>query len=171
MPEAIFKGVLQVGLVVRDLDAAVRTYADEYGIGPWKIYDVTPAVARNLTQYERPSSYSMRVALAMIGTVQWELIEPLDETGVYADFLRARGEGLHHVAFEVDDYAGAIDSLRDKGHRVLMGGQYQGASWAYLSTDEKLGVISEVFDLTGVTEQKPDAVYPPSGAASEPKSG
>ena len=162
MPDPVFKGVLQVGVIVRDLDGAVRRYADEYGIGPWRIYEVNPETARNMTQDERPSGYAMRVALAMIGTVQWELIEPVDDESAYADFLRSHGEGLHHVALEVDDYGETVELLRRKGHRVLMGGQYQGATWAYLSTQGELGFVAELFDLTGVIEQTPDAVYPPA---------
>jgi methylmalonyl-CoA/ethylmalonyl-CoA epimerase len=161
MPEPLFKGVLQVGVIVRNLDAAVRTYADEYGIGPWKIHDVNPATAENMTQDGQPKGYAMRVALAMIGGVQWELIEPADDESIYAEFLRAHGEGVHHVALDVEDFGTAIERFRDKGIRVLMSGQYQGATWAYLSTHDMLGFTAEVFDLSGVVEQKPDAVYPP----------
>src|SRR5262249_25163154 len=163
MPDPVFKGVLQVGVIVHDLDRAVHTYADEYGIGPWKIYEVNPETAQNMTQDERPSGYAMRVALAMIGAVQWELIEPADEDSAYAEFLRTHGDGLQHGALEVDDSRETVDQLRRKGHRVLMGGQYQGATWAYLSTQSKLGFTAELFDLTGAIEQKPDAVYPPQG--------
>src|SRR5262245_21965156 len=66
-----FTAVLQVGVVVRDLDQAVRTYNDEYGIGPWRILEINPDLAQDLTIDEHPAAYSMRVALTMIGDVQW----------------------------------------------------------------------------------------------------
>ncbi len=50
--------------------------------------------------------------------------------------------------------------MRAKGRRVLQGGFYNGVRFAYLSTDEDLGVITEIFDWPPGLEQKPDAVYP-----------
>ena len=42
VPEPVFTETLQVAIVVRDLDAAMRTYVHEYGIGPWEIYEFNP---------------------------------------------------------------------------------------------------------------------------------
>ena len=38
----MFTGIIQIGLVVRNCDASVRRWADEYGIGPWQIYEFNP---------------------------------------------------------------------------------------------------------------------------------
>jgi catechol 2,3-dioxygenase-like lactoylglutathione lyase family enzyme len=160
-PAPAFTGVVQVGLVVRDLDRAVRIYADEYGIGPWRILEINPDVAQDLAIDEHPAGYSMRVALAMVGNVEWELIEPLDDTTPYAAFLRTHGEGLHHVALGVDDFAETSSFLRSRGHRVLLGGRYRGAEWAYFSTQDELGFTAEIFDLSNLVEGDPEAVYPP----------
>lgn len=160
VPEPLFKDVLQVGVVVRDLEASMKTYVDEYGIGPWSIFEIDSTTAQDLTQDEAPAPYAMRVALAMVGRVQMELIQPLDEHGLYADFLAAHGEGLHHVAFDVASYADAIEALRGKGHRVLLAGRHQGATWAYLSTEAELGFPAEIFHIPAGLEQKPHAVYP-----------
>jgi catechol 2,3-dioxygenase-like lactoylglutathione lyase family enzyme len=160
-PAPAFTGVVQVGLVVRDLERAVRVYADEYGIGPWRILEINPDVAQDLAIDEQPAGYSMRVALAMVGDVEWELIEPLDDKTPYAEFLRTHGEGLHHVALGVDDFAEAGSFLRSKGHRVLLGGRYRGAEWAYFSTQDDLGFTAEIFDLSHLVEGEPEALYPP----------
>ena len=42
MREPLFTETLQVSVIVRDLDAAMRTYVDEYGIGPWNVYEFNP---------------------------------------------------------------------------------------------------------------------------------
>jgi hypothetical protein len=96
----------------------------------------------------------------MVGSVQWELIQPLDDKSMYAEFLATKGEGLHHVAVGVPSYGEALDTLRAKGRRVLQSGVYNGVTFAYLSTDEDLGVVTEIFDWPPGLEQKPDAVYP-----------
>ena len=121
----------------------MRTYVHEYGIGPWEIYEC-----------------SWRLALTMVGSVQWELIQPLDDKSMYAEFLATGEEGLHHVALGVSNYAEALDTMRAKGRRVLQAGVYKGVTFSYLSTDEDLGLITEIFDWPRGHTQEPDAVYP-----------
>ncbi len=171
MASPAFSDVLQVGLVVRDLDAAVRTYADEYGIGPWEIFNVTPDIATDMTIDGEPCEYAMRVALTMVGNVQWELIQPLDDKTPYAAFLESHGEGIHHVAVGVEDYAEALERFREKGHGVVLSGRYRGAKYAYLATQSKLHFVAEIFDLTGVGHREPDAVYPPAAPSSDGAGG
>ena len=48
MREPLFTETLQVALVVRDLDAAMRTYFDEYGIGPWSVYEFDPGNVKDM---------------------------------------------------------------------------------------------------------------------------
>ncbi len=161
MSEPLFTETLQIAVVVRDLDAALRTYVHDYGIGPWEIYEFNPSNTRDMVRDDRPAAYAMRLAVTMIGSTQWELIEPLDEGSIYAEFLAEKGEGLHHVAVGVSDYATTLDRLRAKGHSVLQGGLYNGVKFSYLSTDRDLGVITEIFDWPPGLRQEPDAVYPP----------
>ena len=107
-----------------------------------------------------PAAFAFRLALAMVGTTQWELIEPLDDKSMYADFLAEKGEGLHHIALGVPNYDEALDSIRAKGRRVLQSGFYNGVRFAYVSTDEDLGFITEILDIPPGLVQEPDAVYP-----------
>jgi methylmalonyl-CoA/ethylmalonyl-CoA epimerase len=60
---------MQIGIVVRDLDATMRKYVDEYGIGP-KIYEFSPGNANDLREYGQPVERSWRVAVAMVGQLQ-----------------------------------------------------------------------------------------------------
>jgi Glyoxalase/Bleomycin resistance protein/Dioxygenase superfamily len=158
--EPVFTGTLQISVVVRDLDAAMRTYVHDYGVGPWDIYEFNPGTVEDMREDGQPVERSWRLALAQVGTVQWELVEPLDEDSIYARFLAEKGEGVHHIGMAVSSYEGTISAVREKGHHVVLGGEYNGISFAYLSTDRDLGVITEIFDAPPGLEQKPDAVYP-----------
>ena len=160
MREPVFTETMQIALVVRDLDAAMRTYVYEYGIGPWEIYEFNPGTVADMTKDGEPAEFAFRLAVTMVGSVQWELIQPLDERSMYSEFLATKGEGLHHVAVAAPDYAGTRDALVAKGRRVLQSGLYNGVKFSYLSTDEDLGVITEIFDWPAGHEQEPDAVYP-----------
>jgi Glyoxalase/Bleomycin resistance protein/Dioxygenase superfamily len=160
MREPLFTETLQIAIVVRDLEATMRTYVDEYGIGPWEVHEFDPARVRALDEGEPPIEGAWRLAVTMVGSVQWELVQPLDERSIYAEFLASRGEGPHHVAVGGTAYRDALDGMRAKGRRVLLGGVYEGATFAYLSTDEDLKVLTEIFDWPEGLVQQPDAVYP-----------
>ena len=98
MREPVFADTVQVALVVRDLDASMKTYVERYGIGPWEIYEFNPDTVENMKAHGEPVASSWRLALARVGGVMWELIEPLDDRSTYAEFLAEHGEGVHHVA-------------------------------------------------------------------------
>ena len=88
-----FTETVQLAIVVRDLDAAMRTYVHDYGIGPWEIYEFHPGNVADMREDGEPVERSWRLAIAYVGQVQWELIEPLDEESVYARFLAGRAAG------------------------------------------------------------------------------
>lgn len=161
MREPLFTETLQISVVVRDLDAAMETYVRDYGIGPWAIYEFNPETVRGMHEGGRPVTRSWRLALTQVGQVQWELVEPLDDDSVYARFLAANGPGVHHVGVGVRSYEDTIAELAERGHEVLLGGEYNGVNFAYLSTDRDLGVVTEIFGGAPGEDQEPDAVYPP----------
>jgi methylmalonyl-CoA/ethylmalonyl-CoA epimerase len=162
MREPVFTETKQVALVVNDIEATMRTYVEEYGIGPWEVYEFNPDTVADMVKDGQPAEYAFRLAVTMVGSVQWELIQPLDDRSMYAEFLATKGEGLHHVAVGTSEgYADALETLQGKGRRVLQAGLYNGVTFSYMSTDEDLGVITEIFDWPpDLAPQKPDAVYP-----------
>src|SRR5215204_3344075 len=85
--EPVFTATGQIGIVVRDLDATLRRYAEEFGIGPWQIFEVTPENAPDLYHDGQPVKGSARSAVAMVGNVMWELTQPLDDLSLFARFL------------------------------------------------------------------------------------
>ena len=57
----------------------------------------------------------MRLALLPAGRTRIELVEPLTDDSPVARFLAKRGEGIHHVCFEVDDLPGTLERLKEAG--------------------------------------------------------
>lgn len=162
MRTPIFTGTLQVAIVVSDLEAAMRKYVEGYGLGPWHVYGFDPGNVEGMHERGRPVERSWRLAVAQVGEVQWELIEPQDDDSVYARFLAEHGPGVHHVGVAVEDYDATLAELGDRGHEVLLGGAYKGVTFSYLSTDRDLGVVTEIFDGEPGRDQEPDAIYPPA---------
>jgi methylmalonyl-CoA/ethylmalonyl-CoA epimerase len=93
------KRIDHVAIVVRDVDASLPYYVDVLGM----------TVSGQLELEDG----SARVAYLEIGDTSLQLLEPL-KPGALADFLRERGEGLHHICLEVDDISNAVGVL-DKG--------------------------------------------------------
>jgi methylmalonyl-CoA epimerase len=84
-------------VVVRELDAALRFYRDTLGLAPGPVVPI-------------PSD-RVNIAFLPVGEVKLELVEPTDGTTGVARFLASRGEGFHHVCFEVPDVSAALTRL------------------------------------------------------------
>lgn len=146
MPEPSFTETMQIGIVVRDLETAMRRYVDDHGIGPWEVVEFHAGEAEALREHGRPVARSWRLATAMVGTVQWELIEPLDGESDYARFLAEKGGGVHHIAVAPTNFDQALADLAGKGQEPVLSGIFgPGIRVAYLPTEEDLGVIVEIF--------------------------
>ena len=159
--DAVFTETMQIGIVVRDLDAALRRYVDDYGIGPWQVHEFDPETAEDMREHGRPVGRSgrgavTRFATTMVGRVMWELIEPLDEDSLWARFLAEKGEGVHHIAVATPNFDEAIAEQAERGNELVLSGTFSGVRLAYLPTDRDLGVITEVFSGMPGTEQEPN---------------
>lgn len=160
--EPVFTETMQIGIVVRDLDASVRRYVDDYGIGPWQVHEFDPDDAEDLREHGRPVGRSgrgavTRFAIATVGRVMWELIEPLDEESVWARFLAEKGGGVHHIAVATPDFDGAVAEQAERGDDPVLGGTFGGVKLAYLDTQRDLGVTIELFSGTPGNGGEPDA--------------
>jgi methylmalonyl-CoA/ethylmalonyl-CoA epimerase len=157
VPEPLFTETLQIGIVVRDLEAAMRRYVDDHGIGPWEIVEFHAGEAESLQEHGRRVTRSWRLATAMVGTVQWELIEPLDDESDYARFLAEKGGGVHHIAVAPSNFDRALADIAAKGQDPVLSGTFgPGIRVAYLPTEQELGVIVEIFSRDPAPTQNPD---------------
>jgi len=60
-----------------------------------------------------------RIAMLRAGDTSVEFLEPTSDDSTLAKFIRERGEGLHHVAFEVDDIERSTEELKARGFRFI----------------------------------------------------
>ena len=160
-PAVPIRQVLQVCVVVKDLQAAMERYWNILGIGPWRIQTFKPPDLTNPTVRGKPQPYTMRLATAQIGPVQWELIQPLEGPSIYKQFLDEKGEGLHHVAVAVDDYDQAVSAFAKQGIGILMSGVFRGSTYAYMDTEKALGMVAEIYKRPADWRPyAPEAVWP-----------
>jgi methylmalonyl-CoA epimerase len=97
----MIRRISHLGLAVRDLDAAVRLYQDVFGL---------ELEHRWVSETDRMEAASFRV-----GDLEIELMQPLEEESPVGRFIARRGEGVHHVAYKVDDVAEALRAAAGAG--------------------------------------------------------
>jgi methylmalonyl-CoA/ethylmalonyl-CoA epimerase len=68
---------------------------------------------------EEVADQGVRVAFFRAGDVRIELLEPTSPESPVAKFIEKRGEGLHHLAYEVDDAAAAVEALQRRGVQMI----------------------------------------------------
>lgn len=143
--------VFQVCVVVNDLDQAVDHFTNVIGWGPFEIQELD---SKDYTFRGRPSTGGkVRVA-----TTAWdsapalEIAQPLDDESAFAEFLKERGEGLHHVhCGMVDDLDVVLPSLAKDGVEIISMGSLPeyGTRSAFVRTH---GVLVELTDMKGASK-------------------
>ncbi len=162
-PKYRLKQSNQIGFVVKDLDKAMEAYWTQFGVGPWKIYTYGPPLVKDTTYRGQPATYHMRVALANVGELMFELIQHLDGENLYNDFGKIAGQGVQHLGIFVPNLAAAVKDAEAAGLRVIQSGRGFGAKgdggYAYLDTADDVGTIYEFIEIP---EQRhpPERWYP-----------
>jgi catechol 2,3-dioxygenase-like lactoylglutathione lyase family enzyme len=158
-------GIKQIALVVRDIEASMRAYAELFGMAPWTGYTLTPEILKDMHYRGAPARFSFHHALCWKDGVQMELIQPLDGPSIFADHLERHGEGLHHVGIYVPDQPRAVAELTAAGCRAVQGARGFGATgdgaFTYFETDHPIATIVEVIGAPEV-RRTPAFVYPPA---------
>jgi len=126
-------GVHHVALAVEDLDAAVATYT--------QLFDAE-------VEFEgRSEEQGVDAVYLRVGDGRVELVSPLAEDTPVGRFLAKRGEGMHHVAFEVDDVDDAVGELARRGATMIDPEPRPGLAGkrvAFVHPDSLSGVLAEI---------------------------
>jgi len=137
-PSSIF----QVGIVVKSIDETVKFYEEVFGIGPFEIREAHFPTA---TFYGGEGGYRGKRAFAKAGPITFELIELIEGKTIHEAFLKEKGEGLHHLGFEVKDLKRSVEEAERRGLRVTQGfTREDGSGFAYLDSDKIGGAIFEL---------------------------
>ena len=101
----MIKRIDHVAVAVKDLDDAVASFEQLFGLKPSKIEEIP--------------DQGVKAALIHIGDTELEFIQPINpDTGV-AKFLENKGEGIHHICVEVDDTDAELKRIEDQGGKLI----------------------------------------------------
>jgi methylmalonyl-CoA/ethylmalonyl-CoA epimerase len=138
----------QIGIVVKDLNRTVETFQQLLGIGPFKVLEwPMEGVDPQATYHGAPGNFRLLLGFASSGSLNIELVEPLEGENIYSDFMETHGPGLHHFRLNVPDFDERCAAWEQAGIRCIASGTgiHPGSNWAYFDTTEMLdGVIVEL---------------------------
>jgi catechol 2,3-dioxygenase-like lactoylglutathione lyase family enzyme len=154
--------IVQVCAVVKDLQKSMEKYWKTLGIGPWDIYTFSPETLKELTFHGKvvKEPFKFLLAVAMVGDIQFELVQPVEGPIIYADFLKRKGEGYHHIKEKVDGdkIEETLRRYKQKGIEVIQSGKFDGDVFYYLDTEPILGIVYELGNCGKV--RPPERQYP-----------
>ena len=99
------KKLEHIGIAVKNLEASNRLFSTLLGKSPYKM--------------ETVEAEGGRTSFFEVGGVKIELLEASSPDSPIARFIEKRGEGIHHLAFEVEDIAGQIKSYKEQGFALI----------------------------------------------------
>ena len=97
----MIKRVDHIAIAVSNLEEGLKTFENLLGIKPSHIEEVP--------------DQGIKAAMIMVGDIEIELIEPTSPDSGVAKFIEKKGEGVHHICFEVDDVDKELESLAARG--------------------------------------------------------
>ncbi len=127
------KQIDHIGVAVKNLSAADALYTKLLGIMP--------------SFHEKVESQHLEVSFFEIGTTKVELLMPMNESSTVHKFLQNKGEGIHHVAFEVEDIRTEMQRLQEQGFTLLSNEPLRGANhkWVcFVHPKTSGGVLIEI---------------------------
>jgi methylmalonyl-CoA epimerase len=134
--QSLLKKIYHLGYAVEDIEAASRFYEEHFGA--------------RVGEPEEVEEQGIVATMFDVGESKIELVQPTRSDSPVGKFLQKKGEGFHHVAFQVEDLEAALAELKENGvelidekPRVGAGG----ARMAFLHPKDAHGVLTELVEL------------------------
>jgi len=140
------KKVIQVAIVVRDIEASSKLWAELLGMPLPEIRTTRPGNEVKEIYRGKPSEGQVKLTFFNLGQVVLELLQPISEGTSWKEFLDEKGEGVQHLGFQVADPAKTSAELEKEGYPIIHQGRYDSddGTYIYHGTLDALGVVIEL---------------------------
>lgn len=131
-----------IGIAVKDLDKAVAYYEKVLGLSCYAVEEV--------------KDQRVKTAFFKVGQTKIELLESTDPEGPVGKFIEKKGEGIHHIAFAVNNIGQALQEAAEKQVRLIDRKPRRGAEGlniAFLHPQSTFGVLTELCEKKQETEE------------------
>ncbi len=127
------KHIEHIGIAVRSLEESIPFYEKVFGLSCYNIEEV--------------AEQQVKTAFFKVGDTKIELLESTGPDGPISKFIEKRGEGVHHIAFAVDNIEECLEQADKSGVRLIDSsprGGAEGLSIAFLHPKSTFGVLTEL---------------------------
>ena len=125
-----------IGIEVKNLEESISYYEKILGLKCYAIEEV--------------KDQKVKTAFFKVGQTKIELLETTDDEGPIGKFIEKKGEGIHHIAFAVENVEGALDEASSNGIKLIDTSPRKGAEGldiAFLHPKSTFGVLTELCEL------------------------
>jgi methylmalonyl-CoA/ethylmalonyl-CoA epimerase len=122
-----------IAIAVKNLEKSIKHYEDNFGLKCYKVEEV--------------KDQKVRTAFFKLWETKIELLEPTDSNGPVAKFIEKKGEGIHHIAFAVDNIKSTLKKMESGGIKLVDDKPRRGAEdllIAFLHPKSNNGVLVEL---------------------------
>ena len=140
--------ICQIGIVVHDIEKTGQAFADFFGVERPDVMGSGPVEIAKAEYKGEPSTATCKMMFFELQNLQLELIQPDEQPSIWREVLDEKGEGIHHIAFQVKGARAHMKNLAEKGYPTTMSGHYGDGSgmYAYLDTVGDLKMIVELLE-------------------------
>lgn len=124
-----------LGIAVKDLDKAIAFFGKIYGT--------------KLIWRAAYADQKFETALVGTGELRFELLAPLDQGSFIAKFIEDKGEGIHHISLEVDQFGEVIADFKAKGIKMMGETDTDDFKATFIHPQGTFGVLTEVIEPKG----------------------
>lgn len=154
----LYGDMRQIGIVVRDIDAALKHWIEVCGVGPW-FYGDKLALTSFTYRGKRYDDIHVSVAFANSGDVQVELIQQRCQTpSMYLDFLAKGREGVQHWSSWPENYDDIYERAKREGFEVGQEGSSNRGRFVYFWKEAHAGTVIEMAEMTPMRRKTFDFV-------------
>ncbi len=135
----MIKKVNHIAVVVPDLEASLGFWVDVLGL--------------ELSHKEHVASQAVDVAFLPVGDSKIELLQPTDNESGVARYLEKRGQGMHHICFEVDNLEAVLAELEKANIQLINESPVigsDGRKFSFIHPKSANGVLVELYELTAL---------------------
>ena len=138
------KKVCQIALVVDDIERVAQNYAELFGVPVPDIWEIPPESEGHTRFRGVPTQTRAKICVFDMGQVVLELTQADEFDSSWKAFHDERGQGVHHIGFQVADRARVMDFFAAKDAPERHYGEYPGGNYTFVDSEREFGVLINV---------------------------
>ncbi|MDF2484287.1 MAG: hypothetical protein K0R46_455 [Herbinix sp.] len=140
--------VTQIGILCHDIEKTAQAYADLLGVEKPEIYMTgTPDIAKTKYQGEDTPARTKQAFFHVGPNIDIELLEPDHAPSTWRHDLDTNGEGVHHIAFNINGMQKIVEKFEKNGMKEIQKGEWIGGRYSYIDAKDDLKLTLELLEI------------------------